>query len=163
MYHKILVALDGSASSRSALYEALKVAQLTRGRIHAIYVVDPWCLSPYSGYFDPEQLRDVLHQDGCIVLEWARQTMANCGVAGETEIEEAESPADDTAHCLTRCVQRQSADLVVMGTHGRRGIRRWLMGSVAETFLRRADLPVLLVRPAHEERMPPDVPAGAPS
>jgi nucleotide-binding universal stress UspA family protein len=65
---------------------------------------------------------------------------------GDTEIEETEDAADDIPHCLARCVQRQGAGLVVMGTQGRHGIGRMLLGSVAEAFLRHADVPVLLVR-----------------
>jgi nucleotide-binding universal stress UspA family protein len=72
--------------------------------------------------------------------------MAERGVPGATEIEETESADDDIAHCLARCVQRQGAGLMVMGTQGRHGIERWVLGSVAEAFVRRADLPVLLVR-----------------
>ncbi|MFM0055342.1 universal stress protein [Paraburkholderia phytofirmans] len=150
MYQKIVLALDGSDSSRCALYEALKIARLTHARIHAIYIVHPWCISRYAGYFDPAQLCRVQRDDGRIVLEDARVAMAGCGVYGDTEIEETENAADDIPHCLARCVQRQGAGLVVMGTQGRRGIGRWVLGSVAETFLRRAEVPVLLVRPSEE-------------
>ncbi|MFL9913725.1 universal stress protein [Paraburkholderia sp. RL17-337-BIB-A] len=146
MYQKIVVALDGSDSSRWALYEALKFAQLTHARLHAVYVVHPWCMSRYAGYFDPDQLRKVLRDDGRIALEEARRAMVTRGVPGETEIEETENAADDIPHCLARSVQRQGAGLVVMGTQGRHGIGRWLLGSVAEAFLRHADVPVLLVR-----------------
>jgi nucleotide-binding universal stress UspA family protein len=146
MYQKIVVALDGSDSSRWALYEALKFAQLTQARLHAVYVVHPWCMSRYAGYFDPDQLRIVLRDDGRIALEEARRAMAERGMPGDTEIEETEDAADDIPHCLARCVQRQGAGLVVMGTQGRHGIGRMLLGSVAEAFLRHADVPVLLVR-----------------
>ncbi|MDR6207912.1 universal stress protein [Paraburkholderia graminis] len=146
MYQKIVVALDGSEASKGALYEALNVAQLTQARLHAVYFVHPWCMSPYAGYFDPEQLREVLHEDGRLALDAARQAMVERGVPGDTEIEETEGAADDIAHCLARCVQREGAGLVVMGTQGRHGIERWVLGSVAEAFVRRADVPVLLVR-----------------
>lgn len=96
--------------------------------------------------------------DGRIILEDALVVMAGCCVPGDTEIEETENAADDIPHCLARCVQRQGAGLVVMGTQGRRGIGRWLLGSVAETFLRRADVPVLLVRPPED----PDEASGGP-
>lgn len=155
MYQKIVVALDGSESSRWALYEALQFAQLTQARLHAVYVVHPWCASRYAGYFNPDQLRDVLREDGRLALDEARRAMAERGVPGDTEIEETESAADDIPHCLARCVQRQGAGLVVMGTQGRHGIGRLLQGSVAETFLRGAHVPVLLVRcPRDQDEIP---------
>jgi nucleotide-binding universal stress UspA family protein len=155
MYQKIVVALDGSESSRWALYEALEFAQLTQARLHAVYIVHPWCLSRYAGYFDPEQLRKVLREDGRVALDEARQVMAERGVPGNTEIEETQDAADDIPHCLARCVHHEGAGLVVMGTQGRHGIGRFLLGSVAEAFLRRADVPVLLVRsPQDQDEIP---------
>lgn len=146
MFQKIVVALDGSNASKRALYEALNVAELAQARLHAVYVVHPWCMSPYAGYFDPERLREVLREDGRLALDAARQAMAERGVPGDTEIDETDGAADDIAHCLARCVKREGAGLVVMGTQGRHGIGRWVLGSVAEAFARRADVPVLLVR-----------------
>ena len=146
MYRKIVVALDGSKSSRWALYEAVELAQLAQARLHAVYVVHPWCVSQYAGYVDPGQLRKVLLEDGRVALEEARRVMAGRGVPGDTEMDETENATDDVPRCLSRCVQRQGADLMVMGTHGRHGVGRLLLGSVAEAFLRRADVPVLLVR-----------------
>jgi nucleotide-binding universal stress UspA family protein len=155
MYQKIVVALDGSESSRWALYEALEFAQLTHARLHAVYVVNPWCVSRYAGYFNAEQLRNVLREDGRLALDEARRAMAERGVPGDTEIEETGNAADDIPHCLARCVQRQGAGLVVMGTQGRHGIGRLLQGSVAETFLRSAHVPVLLVRtPRDQDEIP---------
>ena len=124
MYQKIVVALDGSESSRWALYEALDMAQLTQARLHAVYIVHPWGVSRYAGYVDSNQLRNVLREDGRIALDEARRAMTERGVPGDTEIEETENAADDVAHCLGRCVQRQGAGLVVMGTQGRHGIGR---------------------------------------
>ncbi|WP_137958865.1 universal stress protein [Burkholderia sp. 4M9327F10] len=146
MYHKIVLAVDGSDASNRALDEALDIAALAQGRLHAVYIVNPWRVSPYSGYYDPEALRKVLREDGQITLEAARKVMAERGVAGDTEIEETKSPEDDIPSCLHRFVQRHDADLVVMGTHGRHGVGRAVLGSVAEQFLRMATCPVILVR-----------------
>ena len=62
------------------------------------------------------------------------------------EMAETDNISEDVADCLLRCAQRNGADLVVMGTHGRRGMSRITMGSVAEHFLRFSCCPVLLVR-----------------
>jgi nucleotide-binding universal stress UspA family protein len=109
------LAVDGSDASKRALDEALNIAVLVQGRLHVIYIVDPWRVSPYAGYFDPEALRKVLREDGQIAQEAARKAMAERGVADDTEIEETQSPADDVPSCLHRCAQRQDAELVVMG------------------------------------------------
>ncbi|MBC8751133.1 MULTISPECIES: universal stress protein [Paraburkholderia] len=146
MYHNILLAIDGSEGSIRALDQALGVATLAHANLHAVYIVHPWHMSQYAGYYDPEDLRKVLREDAKVALETARAAMAKGGVAGTTEIVETESAADDIASCLQRCAQRHDAGLVAMGTHGRRGMSRAVLGSVAEQFLRMSTCPVLLVR-----------------
>ncbi|MFM0593665.1 MULTISPECIES: universal stress protein [Paraburkholderia] len=146
MYHKILLAVDGSDASIQALHQALDVATLAQASLHAVYVVQPWQLSPYAGYYDPEALRKVLREDARTALDIARAAMSARGVKGTTEIVEAETAADDIASCLQRCAQRHGAELVAMGTHGRHGVKRAMLGSVAEQFLRISTCPVLLVR-----------------
>jgi hypothetical protein len=93
----------------------LELAQFTQARFHAVYVVHPWCMARYAGYFDPDQLRNVLREDGRMALEEARWAMAERGLPGDTEIDETEDAADDIPHCLARCVQRQGAGLVADG------------------------------------------------
>lgn len=145
MYHKILLAVDDSDVSVRALNEALDVATLSHAGLHAVYVVHPWQMSQYAGYYDAEDLRKVLQEDARRVLEAARLAMEKRGVKGTTEIVETENAADDIASCLSRCARRHDAGLVVMGTHGRHGLRRVVLGSVAEQFLRLSTCPVLLV------------------
>ena len=146
MYRKIALAIDGSDSSKRALDEALDVAVLAQARLHAVYIVHPWSMSRYAGYYDPEELRKVLREDAQMTLETVRKAMTERGVPGETEIEETQSAADDIPSCLYRCVQRQGAELVVMGTQGRHGVGRAVLGSVAEQFLRISTCPVMLIR-----------------
>lgn len=145
MYRKIVVAVDGSDTSRRALDEALAIAALAHARLHAVYVIHKWSLSPYSGYYDPEALAKVLREDGKIALEEARKAMAERGVPGDAEIDETQGAADDIPSCLQRCAQRQGAALVVMGTHGRHGVGRAVLGSIAEHFVRISTCPVVLV------------------
>ncbi|CAE6762162.1 hypothetical protein R69927_04963 [Paraburkholderia domus] len=159
MYRKIVLAVDGSDASKRALDEALYIAALANGWLHAVYIVNPWCVSPYAGYYDPEALRKVLREDGRITLEAVRKAMAERGVAGDTEIDETLSSADDIPSCLHRFVQRRGAELVVMGTHGRHGIGRAVLGSVAEQFLRMATCPVILVRSGGTDLQQTRVPA----
>lgn len=124
MYQKILLAVDGSDASKRAVEEAFRIAALARARVHALYVVSKWGVAPYAGYYEPEALGTVLREDGRIVLEGVRAAMAERGIPGDIEIDETQNAADDIPSCLERCVQRQNIDLVVMGTHGRRGAAR---------------------------------------
>ena len=146
MYKKILVAMDGSDTSIEALDEALRMASVTQAGLHVVCVVDQAPFLPYAGYYDPDALIDAARKDGAKVLEKAQNAIARMGLAGDIELAETESIADDVPNCLKRCALRYGADLVVMGTHGRRGLRRMVLGSVAERFLRIATVPVLMVR-----------------
>jgi nucleotide-binding universal stress UspA family protein len=72
--------------------------------------------------------------------------MNEFNVSGHSEIIETLGIAEDIASCIARYVDAHGVDLVVMGTHGRRGMRRMVLGSVAERFVRHSPCPVLLVR-----------------
>ncbi|MFL9965480.1 universal stress protein [Paraburkholderia sediminicola] len=152
MYANIVVALDGSESSKRALSEAIQLAKLSHGRVTAVYVLDQSGAFTYAGACDPHLLTDAARQVGVTLLHGALAQMRELNVPGGTEIVETQGIVEDVASALLRCVQRRGADLVVMGTHGRRGLRRMVIGSVAERFVRYATRPVLLIRePADTE------------
>ncbi|MBP0588623.1 universal stress protein [Paraburkholderia sp. LEh10] len=151
MYKKILVAVDGSHTSDQALLEAVKMASLTSGTLHAAYVVDRSGLFSYAGYYDPTVLMEALRKDGRTALENAEAVCRQSGVPCETELVETEQLSDDISHTLQRCAERVGAELVVLGTHGRRGVQRLVLGSVAERFVRFSRCPVLLVRGSEPE------------
>ncbi|HWT38894.1 MAG TPA: universal stress protein [Paraburkholderia sp.] len=151
MYKKILVAVDGSQTSKQAVQQAAKMASLTSGTVHAVYVVDTSPLFSYAGYFDPVVLTDALRNDGRVVLEDAEAACRQSGVACVTELVETEHLNEDVAQTLQRCTERIGAELVVLGTHGRRGMKRLVLGSVAERFVRMSRCPVLLVRGSEPE------------
>jgi nucleotide-binding universal stress UspA family protein len=146
MYQNILVAVDGSTSSQRALNEAIKMAKLGHGKVTALYVLDQSTAFTYAGEYDPRAFFDALRVDARRVLDEAQKRSTELGVACDAEMVETESIGEDVATCLQRVTQRRRADLFVMGTHGRRGIRRLVLGSVAERFLRFSTCPVLLVR-----------------
>jgi nucleotide-binding universal stress UspA family protein len=145
-YHQILVAMDGSESSKRALIEAIRMASLAHGKITAAYVVDSSAPFNYAGEYDPIALTRALRVDGERMLADACSQMAEHDIAGVAEIVETEGLSEDIASCLQRTAQRIGADLAVLGTHGRRGFRRTMIGNVAERFVRFATCPVLLVR-----------------
>ncbi|MFM0080678.1 universal stress protein [Paraburkholderia sediminicola] len=146
MYANILVAVDGSEASKRALNEAIRMAKLARARLTAVYVIDQSAAFTYAGACDPHLLTDAERQVGRSLLDDALVKTQALGVAGDSEILETQGIAEDIANCIARCVERRGVDLVVMGTHGRRGMRRMVLGSVAERFVRHSPCPVLLVR-----------------
>ncbi|WP_233808253.1 universal stress protein [Paraburkholderia sp. HP33-1] len=153
MYQHILVALDGSDFSKRALKEAVSLAALTKGVVHPVYVVDKTPLFSYAGYYDPLALVEAMRKDGQSVLEEAEQACVDAEVPCRAEMVESESLSDDVASTVLRHAEQIHADLLVLGTHGRRGVRRLVIGSVAERVLRFSRCPVLLLREpgAHDE------------
>ena len=100
---------------------------------------------------DPTHARTALLEQGENVIEDAVASMKRAGVQGTPRIAETDLAGDDIAHCILRAASDFKADLVVMGTHGRRGFQRLVLGSVAERFLRIAQCPVLMI-PAHSAK-----------
>ncbi|TAM08050.1 MAG: universal stress protein [Paraburkholderia sp.] len=154
MYQKILVAVDGSDTSKHALAEALRVARLTGGSIRVSIVIDVVAPFGFGMTYVPAELISGFREDALKRLEAARSQVEAAGVPCDTELLELHELADDIAGCLVRDAERYGADLAVLGTHGRRGVRRAVVGSVAESFVRQASCPVLLVRGAEPEAEP---------
>lgn len=146
MYKHILVLVDGSPTSNAGLREAIRLAVRLGSRIRLLHVVDEMPLAVSAegfGAMSGDLLR-LLREAGEQVLAQAR-----------TEVEAAGVPVDvalvDSLHGrLSDHVNTQAgawpADLIVIGTHGRRGIGRMVLGSDAEQVLRNAPVPVLLFR-----------------
>jgi nucleotide-binding universal stress UspA family protein len=146
VYRNIMLAVDGSKSSKRATEEAIRIARIANAPIHAVYVIDKSALFNYGGYYDPQALIDALRTDGRAALAQVHEALGAAGVTGDEEMIETEGIADDISTCLLRTADKMKADVVVMGTHGRRGVARLVIGSVAERFLRFATCPVMLVR-----------------
>jgi nucleotide-binding universal stress UspA family protein len=146
MYQRILVPVDGSPTSKDGLAEAIRLAQLTHGRLRLIHVIDELSfalsMNAYVGYVGDwvKQLR----VDGATLLEEARAKAVAAGVEAEAVLhEQFEGPVDER---VTAEARSWPADLIVIGTHGRRGVDRLVMGSSAESILRHSSVPVLMVR-----------------
>ncbi|XUW92726.1 universal stress protein [Burkholderia sp. M6-3] len=145
MYKKILVAVDGSETSSRALAAAVDLARASGARLQPLFVVDVPLLSYDVPGYDPSYVRNALVEEGKHVLDDATALMAASGVKGPPRLVETELAGDDIAHRIQLAADEFGADVVVMGTHGRRGIQRLMLGSVAERFLRIATSPVLLI------------------
>jgi nucleotide-binding universal stress UspA family protein len=146
MYRNILIAVDGSESSTRALLQAVHMAKAGYEKITAVYVLDRTAMFMYAANYDQFAFVHTLRRDGELVLADAQAVMAEHGLKCDVEMAETDNISEDVADCLLRCAHGNHADLVVMGTHGRHGVRRIMAGSVAERFLRFSCCPVLLVR-----------------
>lgn len=145
VYTRILVPLDGSETAWNALESALELAVDMAAELRPIYVVDVPVLAFDSPGFDPTIIRDAYEQEGQRVTAQAETRMKQHGVAGVARVEEVAGPGEDVAERILLAARDWHADLIVMGTHGRRGLRRLVLGSVAERVLRSTTLPVLLI------------------
>lgn len=157
MYTRILVAIDGSQAAQLALEEALKIAQATQASVTAISVAEhaAQMVDVGIGLIDEQARTRASAEAALATLEDARAFFGQRGVRGLTRTIDAYG--EDVASILCRIADECEADLVVMGTHGRHGIGRLMLGSVAESFLRRANMPVLLVRRARDQD---EIPSG---
>jgi len=146
MYERILVPIDGSPTSARGLDEAIRMAKLTHATLRLIHIVDPIA---YAGGFETVAtfLNDVLprmRNDGERILAQGSVQASDAGVTAETDLHE--SYGARTCDVVIDSALAWGADLIVIGTHGRRGATRLLLGSDAEQILRLASVPVLLVR-----------------
>jgi len=144
-YRKILVAVDGSAAANKGLREALRLAKAERARLFILHVVNDYVvIAAMGGVAPPRDLGPLLRESGERILANAKALASKQGVKPELVLREILSgPA---AEAIVREARRRRADLIVLGTHGRRGVRRMVMGSDAEQVVRIAPMPVLLVR-----------------
>ncbi|MGO4764501.1 universal stress protein [Cupriavidus sp. 2KB_3] len=144
-YNRIVVAVDGSSTSDLALREALRVAG-GGATILALYVVDNGVMLFDAGYYDPTQIERAFADSGKRALEAAGKVLADADATFETKLVTEPAVAGDIAGSINEAARGWGGDLLVIGTHGRRGVRRIVLGSVAEAVIRQATMPVLLVR-----------------
>jgi len=145
MYHKILVPVDGSEASKRGLQEAIKLAKATNARLQIVHVVNEVLLE--AGFFGHEPygpLSDSLRAGGAKILEDAKSATREAGVEFGAEL--VHTSGGHVFPLILDVARQVNADLIVMGTHGRRGVHRLLMGSDAEMVLRCSPLPILFVR-----------------
>jgi nucleotide-binding universal stress UspA family protein len=134
---KILVAVDGSVYSDGAVDQAISLGGVCNSRIFIISVVD---LFPEQMEIAPA-LVEKMSQDVKQHLDNAKQKVDNAGIACETIVRMGGKPHE----FIVQEAGDREIDLIVMGTHGRSGVTRILMGSVAQNVIGNAPCPVLVV------------------
>jgi len=139
MYDRVLVPTDGSTASEGAITHAVDLAKQYGATLHAVYVVDAGAYSSLEVAADA--VADELRAEGQEAVAGIADRAEAAGVDVETAVE-----TGIVHRTIVDYVDREDVDLVVMGTHGRTGVGRFLLGSVAEKVVRTADAPVLTVR-----------------
>jgi len=141
MYDHILVPTDGSAGVERAVEHAVDLADTHEATLHALYVVNTASYSSMPMETSWEHVRDMLGEEGERALERVGDIADGADVPVESVVVDG-SPSRE----IVRYAEQEPCDLVVMGTHGRGGIDRLLLGSVAERVVRASAVPVLTVR-----------------
>jgi nucleotide-binding universal stress UspA family protein len=145
MYKRILAPVDGSRTSTRGLNEAIRLAQHLKARLRLIHVIDAFIITPAfeSGRYVTD-LQKTFREDGSRILKRAEALARKHGV--EVDAVMLEIVGGGAAEIIVEQARKWRADLIVIGTHGRRGVSRLVMGSDAEHVARSASAPVLLVR-----------------
>ena len=145
MYKRILVPIDGSDTGRRGLREAITLATEQKATLCLLHVTSDFpIMSEMPMAFDFEKYREELHQHGRNLLEDGKKLAASLGLEVETLLHDLKGGR--VADAILQEAKSSGCDLIVIGTHGRRGFRRALLGSDAESVLRESPVPVLLVR-----------------
>ncbi len=144
-YRRILVAVDGSPAATKGLREAIRLAGEEGAQLFILHVVDEfYAFANLDGMAPGVDLVPVFRQGGERVLEKAAALAGKARLKVTTLMRE--TVGGPAADAIVREAKKQRADLIVLGTHGRRGVRRLVLGSDAEQVVRTAGVPVLLVR-----------------
>jgi nucleotide-binding universal stress UspA family protein len=151
IYPHILVPIDGSETSACVLDEAIKLAKSLNSRLRLLHVVNEHVLDVTAGGGTyAGGLIKFLREQGEKIVRDAMALVRRQGVDAETVV--LESLGGPAADSIVEQAKQWPAQLIVMGTHGRHGLRRLALGSDSESVVRDAPVPVLLVRRA-ENRM----------
>ncbi len=144
MFKHILVPVDGSDASLLAVAKAAELAKAFDSAVTALYVVDPY---PFTGVgadfaYGQAQYLNAAKAEANTVLDSARKAMADAAVAVTTVVGEDQAVYEG----IVRALDGTDIDLIVMGSHGRRGLGKLMLGSVVQKVLGAVHIPVMVVR-----------------
>lgn len=152
MYDQILVPTDGSEPATEAAAHGFEVADRHEATVHILYVVEADYQDTIGAYGEAggitaldESILPALEEEGTRIAEDLAARAAAMDLETVTEVRSGHARADIVAYA-----DEHGIDLIVMGTHGRSGVERLLLGSVTERVLRASDVPVLVVRAADD-------------
>ena len=140
-YEKILIATDGSEYTKNAVDYGIDIAKNTGAKLFAIYVVDTAAFASIPMDAAWESMYELLKQEGDLAIKYVAERAEAEGLEVEGNLIEGH-PADE----IIRYSEKNSISVIVMGTLGKSGLDRFLLGSVAEKVVRNSKIPVLVVR-----------------
>jgi nucleotide-binding universal stress UspA family protein len=141
LYTKILIATDGSEYTKNSVDYGIDLAKNTEAKLHAIYVVDTAAFASIPMDAAWESMYELLRQEGDEATKYVADRAEAEGLEIERNTLEGH-PADE----IIKYAEKNSISLIVMGTLGKSGLDRFLLGSVAEKVVRTSKIPVLIVR-----------------
>lgn len=147
MYRRILVATDGSKLSQKAVQHALDLADITGAGVVALKVVPRYPQSYFEGgvaLAAAEVAR--IEQQWQAEAQDAVNAVQSAGQLRGIKVKPVTARADLVSEAIIATAKRQKCDLIVMASHGRRGIKRLLLGSETQQVLTHANIPVLVLR-----------------
>lgn len=145
-YKHIMVAVDGSNTSDLALHEAIQLAKDQKASLRIIHVVDENFVNYGEAYIDYDALQAAWKEEGQKVLKKMEETIRQTKIEFDSKLVELKPFEGRIAEKIVEEAKAWPADLLVIGTHGRRGFSHLFLGSVAEGVIRIATTPVLLIR-----------------
>jgi nucleotide-binding universal stress UspA family protein len=154
--NRIVYATDLSSTAEPAWDEARRLGRLFNAEILLLHVVAPPLVVPVEGYFPPrlyEELLRTTRRDAEKGLDRLLGSVVGSGLKVRTRLEEG----GPSASRILEVAAQEAADLLVVGTHGRTGLQRAMLGSVADRMVRQATCPVLTVRPIPERAPRPEI------
>ncbi|HEX7970691.1 MAG TPA: universal stress protein [Thiobacillus sp.] len=146
MFKRILVAVDASPTGKLALQTAIRLAAEAQAQLRIVHAVDVVHVNLDAEFPDQFDMTDSLIKNGRNILRGAETTAAAAGALFETKLIRIDALDQRIPEAIASEAETWPADLIVIGTHGRRGLSRLFLGSVAEGVARVATKPVLLIR-----------------
>ena len=144
MFSHILVPVDGSSTSRNAIQKALSLAEAFKSSVTVIYVIDPYAFTGVGTDFSYGQAEYLFAAtaEADLAINAARKVFEERGITVKSSVVEGHA----VYRGILKTAEAINADLVVMGSHGRRGLEKLVLGSVTAQVLSHAHLSVLVVR-----------------
>ena len=145
MFKRILVAVDGSNTADQALQEAIKLAKELQAQLRIVHAVDSVNINLGAEFPSSSEISDAMTKIGQEILRKAGDVAREAGTPVETRLIEIDTLGHRIPEMIAADAEAWPADLIVICTHGRRGLSHLFLGSVAEGVVRVATKPVLLI------------------